>query len=1006
MFRSYSALVRIIFISIVMVVVSTVETWAAGELDPTFSAAAYGTSTGTVYAVEKQADGKILVGGYFSAANSTAASSLIRLNPDGSVDPSFNTQNLFNALGIGASVWSIAVQADGKIIVGGHFFNPVGVPQPGIRRLNTDGSLDTGFTPFIVASGSIIYDIEIQNDGRIVAGGTFSGPGVPENVVRLEANGTVDPTFATQSGVTVRDLELQSDGNIMVVGNSGSDTGAGLMRRLTATGLVDPSFPSLTVNGRVEAVKIRANGQMLIGGAFTVVNGFTLGRIALINPDGGIDLTFNQNNPGVTGFGGAVVNDIEITADGKFMIGGLFNFYNGTSRRSIARLNADGMLDTSFADNSILTLASTVMDLEILATGKVVVGLLNGTFPLAVAAFNSNGSVDEGFNPIITILGRVRKIIQQSDGKILVGGEFPYVNGVKRNGLARLNADGSVDLTFTPYFNNEIARNVKALAVQADGKVLVGIASVNQVRRLNSDGSQDASFNTPFFSGDTFDIVPLPNGQTLVGGDYTLRRLNANGTNDATFTSAAGGIRKILIQPDGNILVGGTFTQVGSSIRGRIARLNASDGSLDNSFNPPGGANGVVEDFDLQSDGKIVLGGDFTSLNGSARLRIGRLFSDGTLDNSFVQTVDGTVRAIKIQADGRILIGGSMGFVQSQSRVGLSRLNSNGSLDSSFTARPNTSVYDVILQSDSKVLIGGEFILVNGASALRIARLLNAAIPARTLFDYDGDNRADISVFRPSENKWYVFRSSDSVVYQPIFAVAGDVPVPADYDGDLKTDVAIWRPSAGDWWYLASSDGTQRSVHWGASGDVPRPSDFDGDGKADFIVFRSGENNWYRLGSTGVFSAVNFGLAGDKPVTGDFDGDGKSDVAIYRPSTGDWWWQSSVDNIQRATHFGISTDIPTPADFDGDGKSDFAVYRASTGVWYILNSGNGQTTVQNFGIAEDKPVAADYDGDGRADIAVFRPSTGVWYLMRSTAGFTAMQFGISTDVPTPNAFVP
>ena len=94
------------------------------------------------------------------------------------------------------------------------------------------------------------------------------------------------------------------------------------------------------------------------------------------------------------------------------------------------------------------------------------------------------------------------------------------------------------------------------------------------------------------------------------------------------------------------------------------------------------------------------------------------------------------------------------------------------------------------------------------------------------------------------------------------------------------------------------------------------------------------------------------------------------------------------------------------ADFDGDGKTDFAVYRASTGVWYILNSGNGSTTIQNFGLSEDKPVAADYDGDGRADIAVFRPSNGVWYLLRSTSGFTAMQFGISTDTPTPNAYVP
>ncbi len=276
----------------------------------------------------------------------------------------------------------------------------------------------------------------------------------------------------------------------------------------------------------------------------------------------------------------------------------------------------------------------------------------------------------------------------------------------------------------------------------------------------------------------------------------------------------------------------------------------------------------------------------------------------------------------------------------------------------------------------------------------------------RFLFDFDGDGRSDISVFRPAENKWYILRSSDSAVVQLVFGLAGDIPSPADFDGDGRTDPAIFRPSSGDWWYLSSVDGGQKSVHWGAAGDVPRPSDFDGDGKADWIVFRPSENKWYRFGSTGAVSIKSFGLAGDKPLTGDFDGDGRSDLAIYRPSTGTWWYQSSVTNVQLASRWGLSTDIPAPADFDGDGKTDLAVYRPAEGIWYVVNSSNGTFSILRFGLAADKPVPTDYDGDGKADFAVYRPSTGIWYLLQSANGFRASQFGISTDIPAPGAFVP
>lgn len=270
--------------------------------------------------------------------------------------------------------------------------------------------------------------------------------------------------------------------------------------------------------------------------------------------------------------------------------------------------------------------------------------------------------------------------------------------------------------------------------------------------------------------------------------------------------------------------------------------------------------------------------------------------------------------------------------------------------------------------------------------------------------DFDGDGRADISVFRPSSGSWFLLNSSNNAFSAVGFGISTDVIAPADFDGDGKTDISVYRN--GNWYRLNSSNNSFTGVAFGIAADIPVPADFDGDGKADINVFRPSNGTWYRLNSSNnALVATAFGTNGDKPVIGDFDGDGKADITVYRPSAGAWYRLNSSNGQFVSTSFGIASDLVVPADYDGDGKTDIAVFRPSNGNWYRLNSSNGAFVAIAFGQSGDLPVAADFDGDGKADIAVFRPSNGTWYQLRSTSGFAAQTFGANADTPIPNAFV-
>ena len=278
-----------------------------------------------------------------------------------------------------------------------------------------------------------------------------------------------------------------------------------------------------------------------------------------------------------------------------------------------------------------------------------------------------------------------------------------------------------------------------------------------------------------------------------------------------------------------------------------------------------------------------------------------------------------------------------------------------------------------------------------------------------TVFDFDDDGRADISLFRPSANNWYLDRSSAGFTAVSLGA-STDIIAPGDFDGDGKTDVSVFRPSNGTWYRYNSSNSVFVATQFGANGDIPVQADYDGDGKSDTAVWRPSNGTWYYLKSSdGGFVGAAFGQNNDKPAVGDFDGDGKSDLAVFRPANGYWYILNSSNASVTAVLFGAGSDNITPADYDGDGKTDVAVFRPSNGTWYLQRSLLGFTGVA-FGQSGDIPVPADYDGDGKADVGIFRPSTGEpprgeWNLLRSTEGFLSQPFGQSGDVPIPSTYV-
>ncbi|MDX2305551.1 MAG: T9SS type A sorting domain-containing protein [Microscillaceae bacterium] len=801
----------ILFCGVVLFYANSLFAQAPGTNDPSFNPGDVGFGMGDgfdrdVQALAVQPDGKILAAGYFTSYNGINCNSVIRLNVDGSLDTNFNS-----ALSSGSYANSLAIQPDGKILVGGIFWSIHGISFYGVTRLDTDGSLDT---TFIFNTYASISSIAVQPDGKIiVAGLLYSYNNIAQNgIARLNSDGSLDQSFDPGSGPlysnSVNTIVLQSDGKMIIGGSFTSFNGSVVNKiaRLNPDGSVDKNFNTEGEFGdsyftEVNTLILQTDGKVLAGGQFKSYQGVSRNNIIRLNIDGSLDQSFD---PGI-GFD-STVTSLNLYSDGRILAAGRFSNYNGTSRGRIARLNSNGTLDDSFNPESGFDypVNTTILqqDDKILAAGNF--KSYNGIVRTRIAYLKDDGSLNlQIFNEGISVMGfnnYVYCTATQSDGKILVGGQFSSYNGIVRVGIARLNKNGSLDMSFDPKkgFNFfEQTGSVYSIFPLEDGKILVGGVFTNYdgimskgIARLNADGSFDDSFGTD----EKLSGVGIPgaksfaiqsDGKILIGGFFKsykgvarkgILRLNVDGSLDSSFDPGTGfgdgigfgngsyissDITNIIPLEDGKILVGGFFTSYNGTVRNGIIRLHAN-GSLDTSFDPN---NGFSSDFSdstpyiqalaVLPNKKILVGGDFKSYQGDTHNRIIRLNDDGSIDQSFNSGAgfDAAVRAFAIQPNGKIIVAGYFNTYDGIPSGNIVRLNPDGSIDNGFNSGSGfnalkdyyDAVFSLILQPDGKIVVGGGFTSYNGVGRNRIARLFGGeVISVDSLILVNADTDQDI----------------------------------------------------------------------------------------------------------------------------------------------------------------------------------------------------------------------------------------------------------------------
>lgn len=620
-----------------------------GEMDYTFS---IGTGADEhVNQIVRQPDGKLIIAGDFRTFNGDSVFHIVRLNPDGSRD---NTFNMGSGFTVNGTVYSLYLQPDGKILAGGIFIDYNGSPANYLVRINPNGSIDNTFN-IGIGFNNTVYSIDRQTDGKYIVAGNFSlvnGDSLYRRIVRLHSDGSIDTTF--KSGITgfnniVTRAKLQANGKIIAVGFFTSYRGSTRNRiaRINTDGTLDATYNVGTgFNNNVNDLVIQPDGKCYATGNFTTYKGATINRIIRIDTVGNRDNSFA---PG-TGLN-ASCNAVFLNYDNKPYVGGTATAVDSFVRLRLVRFLTTGKADHTFFQESKLNSQSYASASQ--SDGKmIVVGAFtryNQIMANRIVRLKTNGAIDTTFKSGTGANNLIRAIAVLPNDKILIGGDFTSYNGVSINRLARLNADGTLDTTFL--VGAGLNAIVYSIVPTLQGKIYVagsfrvyGTDSVFRLMRINANGTLDNTFpvgNTGF-NGYVADLAIQPDGKILACGGFTsykgatanrIIRLNTDATTDATFVTGTGCnniVYSVELGDSGNVIIGGDFTTYKGSTKNRVALLSGT-GSL-RPFSASITSGSVL---DIKKVGKgYLLGGTFTTVSGATRRRLAYVDSSGSVNSS------------------------------------------------------------------------------------------------------------------------------------------------------------------------------------------------------------------------------------------------------------------------------------------------------------------------------------------------------------------------------------